>query len=176
MSLVPPSASIAPWRSTSRPSMQQTWSSAASTSRTLKSARRNNFPGAQISRWFLLSSQRIFLPQSYPGAAYDVRMTEAMVAQLPEQNRHFPWYVLPPLPVYTYSRPHQTSCIRNSAKATAPSARLCEKSIFSSIRANKIKNLQSPYARKTGGYSPENSRLFSYAVESPGSWVTVGEL
>jgi 2-polyprenyl-3-methyl-5-hydroxy-6-metoxy-1,4-benzoquinol methylase len=23
---------------------------------------------------------------------YDVRMTEAMVAQLPEQNRHFPWY------------------------------------------------------------------------------------
>ena len=23
---------------------------------------------------------------------YDVHMTEAMVAQLPAQNRHFPWY------------------------------------------------------------------------------------
>jgi hypothetical protein len=23
---------------------------------------------------------------------YDVQMTEAMVAQLPAQNRHFPWY------------------------------------------------------------------------------------
>jgi hypothetical protein len=28
---------------------------------------------------------------------------------------------------------------------------------------------------KLMGDSPENSRLFSYAVESPGSWVTVGQ-
>src|SRR6266568_2024091 len=37
-----------------------------------QSARRNNFPGEQISRWFQLLSENLFA-SNYPGAAYNTR-------------------------------------------------------------------------------------------------------
>ncbi len=49
-----------------------------------QSARRNNFPGEQISRWFQLLSENLFA-SNYPGAAksvYRVRTQEQIRARL----------------------------------------------------------------------------------------------
>ena len=70
------------------------------------------------------STSQAFQTADLVSAAYDVHMTEAMVARLPAQNRHFPWYPFyHRFPGPAHSRTHQHRALRNSV-AVEPRARL----------------------------------------------------
>jgi hypothetical protein len=60
------------------------WSWCAHYEQNPQSARRNNFPGEQISRWFLLLSEN-FSASSYTGAAYG--LSPWLVMQPPPADR-----------------------------------------------------------------------------------------